>query len=385
MTHASLINDLEEAIASGDSIRRADTLSRVTDLFISGTEHYTHEQVALFDEVIGRLAEEIEVKARAKLASRLARVANAPYRTMRRLASDDALEVAEPVLAHSPVLRESDLVDTARSKGQGHLLAISRRQALSESVTDVLVTRGDLTVVRTVAGNSGARFSNAGFRALVHRSKADDVLAESVGRRADIPRGLFLNLVEQASASVRSKLLAVHPSANREVNDVMSEVVDRIKSDLRQAAPDYSAALQAMLERRRGGRLSEDDLYAFAQRRCLAETTAALAVMSGLPLEVVQSAMDEETADVVIIIGRACELSWTTVKMILLMRGEKRVSVQDLDRALRGFERLQIGTAKRVVEFYKSRAVQAAVQNRAALSPAKAPRETVSLRPAQGS
>jgi len=52
-------------------------LERITNLFIDGAEGFGEDVVGLFDHVLGCLIEEIEVKARAELATRLALVANA--------------------------------------------------------------------------------------------------------------------------------------------------------------------------------------------------------------------------------------------------------------------------------------------------------------------
>src|SRR5215472_15080831 len=70
--YGSLISDLETAISSGNPERCAQALWQVTDLFITGAGQYSLEHAALFDDVIVRLAAEIEVKARAKLANRRA-------------------------------------------------------------------------------------------------------------------------------------------------------------------------------------------------------------------------------------------------------------------------------------------------------------------------
>ncbi|MGA2129495.1 MAG: hypothetical protein ABSG76_25470, partial [Xanthobacteraceae bacterium] len=83
--YGTLIKELEDAIGCADVDRRIETLSRVTDLFITGAGQYSDDQIALFDDVIGRLAAEIEVKARAKLASRLARLRNAPVNVIHAL------------------------------------------------------------------------------------------------------------------------------------------------------------------------------------------------------------------------------------------------------------------------------------------------------------
>ena len=57
--YGSLIKDLEEAMACASAERRTETLSRVTDLFIAAAGQYSDDQIALFDDVIGKLAAEI--------------------------------------------------------------------------------------------------------------------------------------------------------------------------------------------------------------------------------------------------------------------------------------------------------------------------------------
>jgi uncharacterized protein (DUF2336 family) len=226
----SLLDELERALAIGNNEQRNEMLSRITDLFVGNAHRFTEEQVDLFDEVIGRLTMAIEAKARAKLSNRLADIHNAPPVVVRMLAFDDDIEVARAVLVNSERLNESDLVANAKSKSQQHLAAIAERKSLSEAVTDVLVTRGDQEVARSVAKNAGARFSDAGFRMLVKRSVADDTLALQVGARRDVPRQHFLQLLEQASSTVRTRLAAENPSAGSTVDGVLTEVVGGIRN-----------------------------------------------------------------------------------------------------------------------------------------------------------
>src|SRR2546422_931460 len=158
-----IITEVENAIATGSVERRDSALRRVTDLFLVGSEQYSDDEIALFDDVIIRLAADIELSARSLLALRLAPVPNAPPKIIRELAFDDAIEVARPVLVQSERLDDRALVENGRKKSQEHLLAISRRRSLSEAVTDVLVERGNQRVVLSTAENGGARFSNLGF------------------------------------------------------------------------------------------------------------------------------------------------------------------------------------------------------------------------------
>src|SRR6476659_1994786 len=164
-----IIDELEAALASGTNARRIEMLTRITDLFVGGAPRFTEAQTGVFDDIMVRLVSAIEAKARAKLAHRLAPIANAPLNTIHMLAFDDDIEVAATVLSQSERLDENALLANAGSKSQQRLFAIAQRKSLSEAVTDMLVERGDREVVHSVVKNSGAHFSDAGFRMLVKR------------------------------------------------------------------------------------------------------------------------------------------------------------------------------------------------------------------------
>ena len=98
----SILQELDDAIVKGSAESRERALWHATDLLIAG--RYSDNDIWIFGEAIGRLAEEIEVVARARLAKRLAHSSNAPTNVIRRLAFDDSIAVAGPVLRHSEQL-----------------------------------------------------------------------------------------------------------------------------------------------------------------------------------------------------------------------------------------------------------------------------------------
>ncbi len=164
--HASHIPELDALIARGSPEKRVKTLERMTAFFLDGASRFNDDHVRLFDLVFSRLIGEIETNARSELSRRLAPLGNAPVEAVRRLAQDDDIAVAGPLLKRAEGLSDTDLVDVAQSKGQAHLLAISARARIAELVTDVLLRRGDHEVRYGVAANRGARLSDAGFCAL---------------------------------------------------------------------------------------------------------------------------------------------------------------------------------------------------------------------------
>jgi uncharacterized protein (DUF2336 family) len=141
----SFLRDLDEAVSRGTPESRARALWHTTDLMVGG--RYSDDEIWTFGEVIGRLADEIEITARAQLAKRLARFEDAPVNIIHKLAFDDSIEVAGPILQGSDRLEPYALVANVCTTSQSHLLAISKREPLEESVTDVLVTRGNEEVV----------------------------------------------------------------------------------------------------------------------------------------------------------------------------------------------------------------------------------------------
>ncbi len=94
---ASLLPELEDVVQHGSPEKRAETLHRITGLFLEGAPVFNDEHVGLFDDVISYLIEEIETKALAELSQRLAPVPNAPEKVVGTLAMHDDIAVAAPV------------------------------------------------------------------------------------------------------------------------------------------------------------------------------------------------------------------------------------------------------------------------------------------------
>jgi len=353
---ASLIPELEDALRRGSPAKSAETLRRVTELFLADADRYHTDHVALFDDVLSRLVVEVETRALTELARRLAPVENAPPKLVRRLASDDDITVAGPVLLQSGRIAAADLVDIARTKSQAHLLAISSRRELDQTVTDVLVGRGDGDVVRNVARNPGARFSENGYSALVKRAGQDALLAERVSQRADIPPHLFHELLIEASEIVRQRLVAnTRPTAQSEIRRILARVTEEIGA---KANPprDYGPAQRTVLALREAGKLGEPALAEFAKAGRFEETVAALAALGGTPVAVVDRLIAGDRPDPVLIICKALGFAFATVKAILELRaGGRRLSPQALDDAVINFERLSPATAQRVLRFWQKR------------------------------
>ena len=290
-TNNSLISELESAVASGSADKRVETLRKITDLFMLRADSYSDQQVEVFDDVILRLADKIESEARAELARRLAQAARAPAAVIRSLAHDPSIAVAAPVLTHSPRLSEEDLLAIAKGEGQDRLLAISKRVTVSEAVSDLLVTRGDREVLRSVVSNEGAHFSHAGFGRLVERSVGDEELSVSVGLRKDIPKDHFRTLVSKASEAVFKKISAANPAAAAEIDRILFDLTGHKVGSEPAAAPakqgDFTQAKANFESLQKSGKPLEPALQQLASAGRYGEIVVAVATLSELPLSLI--------------------------------------------------------------------------------------------------
>jgi len=356
----TLISTVENALKPGATGDRVEALRYVSDLFEFGSEQFTEVQIAEFDDILLRLIADVETSARVLLASRLAPIRNAPPVVIRNLAFDDAIDVAGPVLTQSQRLDRAALIENAKTKSQLHLLAISRRPALEEALTDILIERGNRAVVQSTAANPGAKFSDEGFAKLIERSEGDDSLALSIGARGDIPRHHFLKLLAKASLTVRAKLEAEDPQNTTEIQRAVAGAAGLMQARSAAVSRDYATARAKVSALRAAGKLGEADVEAFAKAGQFEETTVALGLLCDLPVDAVERAMIQDRAETILILTRAAGLTWRSAKAVLLLRaGKGGMSAHELEQSLASYARLKLKTAQEIVRFQRKRAAEA--------------------------
>ena len=350
----SFLQDLDEAVSRGTAESRKRALRHATDLLIAG--RYSDEEIWVFGEVIGRIADEIEVAARAQIAKRLAHFDNAPINIIHKLAFDDSIEVAGPVLRDSERLDDNALVANAQTKSQSHLLAISKRKSIEKTVTDVLVTRGNQEVVKSVASNAGARFSEFGFLHLIKRAEGDSILADQLGLRKDIPRRLFQQLIAKASDDVRKRLQRERPTMVDQIQTSVTDVAGALQSKFGPVSRSYFVAKRVVATQHQQGNLNENSISGYARSHRFEEVTIGLSLLCSLPSDVIERALVDKNREMLLVLTKALDFSWaTTMALLFLGAKDHRITAQDLDDLEGEFGRLNIETSRSVLKFYQSR------------------------------
>ena len=347
----SIIAELEDAVTSGSSERRVSTLRQVTDLFLHDGDRLSDDQVKVFDDVLCLLVTRVESRARAELGARLAPVDYAPFEVIQHLARDDEIAVAGSVLATSSRLRTTDLVEIASTKGQDHLLAISGRTNLPEAVTDVIIDRGEGKVIRKLANNTSARFSDTGYSKIVARSEGDAELIEILGLRVDLPLKFLRDLLRRATDAVRERLMALAPP---ELQEEIMRVLKAISAAARENARDFSRAEALVKLLNEKCELNQDAIVKFAETKQLDEVAASLAVIARAPTEMMAQLLEGPRSDLILIPCKAAGLSWLAVERILCNRPAKqKIGEETLKVAERDYRKLTLTTAQRTLRFWQ--------------------------------
>jgi uncharacterized protein (DUF2336 family) len=347
----SIIAELEDAVRGGSAAKRVETLRQVTDLFLNDGARLNDEQVKVFDDVLCLLVARVETRAKTELSKRLAPLDYAPFEVIHHLAWDDEIEVAGNVLANSSRLGTDVLVEIASSKGQEHLLAISGRADLPTAVTDVIVDRGEDRVIRKLANNAGAKFSDRGFSTIVNRVGGDDDLAEILGLRADFPAKFLADLLRRAKEAVRARLLAIAPPA---VQEEIKRVLNEIARESQPAGRSFGLAEEIVKLMKGLNELDDAAVYNFAESKKFDEVTVSIALLNEMPIDMMARLMDGPRADLLLIPCRAAKLNWPTVQSILRNRPVMpAINEQTLQIAERDYRKLSMETAQRTVRFWQ--------------------------------
>jgi len=349
----TLIKELECALGRQTDGERTITLRRITDLFLSAADRFDAQQLQLFNDIMLRLIEKIEARAIVELSERLAPIPTAPAGVIGVLARLDDVAAAGPILTQSDRLNQADLLDIAETKGQEHLLAIAGRKRIEIPVTDTLVRRGNADVVRRVAGNLGAKLSEGSFGNLVELASKDDMVAERLVQRTDIPPHLIHRMLMRATDSARKRLLAAAPP---ETQPELQRILEKIASDIiDDSAPDADFAIVKQRITAPDGKLTEKDLLGLAQGKKMRETVVGLSLLCNVPPTMVEELMQDERIEPILIMCKAGGFDWPTVRAVVQLRARSREGAGALTEICENYRKLQTPSARQVLTYWQSR------------------------------
>ena len=193
-------------LARDESARRRALAGPVAQLLCAGSSGLSDHERSLAAEIMRQLLKDLETPIRRALAERLSREQTAP-RELVLLLANDAIEVAFPILQHSGLLLDPELIEIIRHRTREHRLAIALRRRVSSEVSQALVDTGDTDVIRTLLENQDAEIKAATLAYLVEQSQRVDTFQNPLLRRRELSPELAGRMYGWVSAALRQHIL----------------------------------------------------------------------------------------------------------------------------------------------------------------------------------
>ena len=188
---------------------RARLLSGVIDLCAATAEDgagaLPPEVNSVVEGVFIALMEQAEHDIRKNLAEKLAEAAWAPPALVNMLALDD-IEIAQPIIAYSPVLGEAALLRIMVEAALDHQLAVARRPGLTAGVVDAILEAGEPAVLTALVSNETAEVSDDAFNALVGHARRVVAMRSPLARHPRLSSELAVRLYAWVGESLKTAL-----------------------------------------------------------------------------------------------------------------------------------------------------------------------------------
>ena len=346
-----------------DSAARRTLLRELSDSFF-GTPERTPVEQDLYGAVLGDLTRAMEDEVRAEIARRFAHASDAPRQLVRQLAEDE-LAVAEPVLTHSPVLTDADLIHVIKNRGQDHMRAVSRRETVTEAVSDAIVEHGDDATLHALLSNEGARLSRAASETAVDRAKANPDLHEATVNRAALPIDLLNEMYFVVEERLRSKILEENSRLSpEELEQALAAGRARVATDDGSLPPDYAESLAYVEELKAASQLTPAVLARFLRSGSRTCFLIALSQLADIDFHTARNIVERRELDALAVVCRAADLDkalFLTYAVVLLNNDGNAMGKARSYGAL--YMALDKDTAQRTLRFWRTR--RAAMQSAA--------------------
>lgn len=349
------LEEIVDLYQSGPSEKGPELLDRVADLYFLTVGQQSPADTEAFGDVMVRMAFAADPVTRARLSERIAKAESAPVELLQRLARDEIC-VARPVLQYSPCLREGDLVSISSDAEQDHLMATAHRDNLTKPVTDIIVERGQLSVLKAILNNSGAEISDESRTKLSKTPELQEQLQRathawsklvpsSITCLKRLGEGDFWRQITEAALMTKEELDIKQPEADSPA-DENEEIPDdqdgdeslNDPSEQTERHPTAEAAEKALVDAARAGKV--------------VETVQFFARITKLDEAMIQHCIFEAHLPALMVLCKAHVLSPSTFTAMLQLReNHSGEPTPDMIGLMRRYEGMTRDTAKRIIRF----------------------------------
>jgi uncharacterized protein (DUF2336 family) len=266
---------------------------------------------ALLNSIFLGLVAGAEREIRKRLAEKLATADWAPPAMINVLALDE-IEIARPIIAGSPVLKDADLVRLLVEATIEHQIEIARRPNLGAEVVAAILKAAEPAVMTALASNHSAEVGPAQMAELVVAAREVSSLRSPLSRHPRMTGELALQLYAWVGQALRQSLADRFRLDPAKIDQALAQSVTEAHAGATTAKARESStrdgereAMEARLIEKLhvAGQLRAGYLVRALQEGRLTLFIIALATLGRFEVEQVRSAVDSERPE---LLGLAC-------------------------------------------------------------------------------
>ncbi len=266
------------------------------------------EASPILGEIFMVIARQAERDIRKALSDSLASAEWAPPALIAMLALDE-IEIARPVIANSPLLKDQDLLRVLVEATIEHQIEVARRPRISGRVADAIIDRGEPASLTALAGNKTAEVSEDALGRLIEHSRRVAALRAPLTRHPRLNDALATQLYQWVGQSLREAI-----GERFRVDE--AKLADAIDAVTRPAQPpqarlgaepiglgDNSLTEHEEMERRlvaklqSAGQLRAGFLIRAVREKRLSLFEHGIAALGGFPISHIRAAIKRPTPD----------------------------------------------------------------------------------------
>ena len=255
-------------------------------------------------EIFLTLARQAEREIRQVLAHRLATAEWAPRAMINMLALDE-IEIARPIIAASPLLRDEDLLRVLVEATIEHQIEVARRPYLSGVVCDAVIEKAEPGVMTALAGNRTAEIGEDGMRRLIDNARRIAGLRAPLSRHPRLTEAMGKQLYQWVGDALQEAIAARFRVDPTQLRNAVNGAVDRSTSAWTHAPSQSRVDETERLEMERrlivklqaAGQLRAGFLVKAIRESRLSLFEQALAMLGGFTLGQIRAAVRAQSAD----------------------------------------------------------------------------------------
>ncbi|MEX2453906.1 MAG: DUF2336 domain-containing protein [Rhodospirillaceae bacterium] len=274
--------DVLRLLKDPSPVSRAEAAAKIATYYDTSGNFGVQER-KLAEEIFSIMCRDAETRVRAALAANLKECPHLPHAIAQKLASD-VESVSLPLLKHSSVLTDDDLIEIIRSQGEEKQKAIAARPIVSSTVSDALIETRNEVVVGTLVANDGAEISESSMQRVLDDFTDSDLVKRSMVGRSSLPVEVCERLVTMVSEQLQQELLVRHELPSEQLSDLILQSRENVTLGLLGQQGERRDVRRLIVHLYRNGRLTPTILL---RALCMGDMEffeSGIAVMSRIPL-----------------------------------------------------------------------------------------------------